>query len=378
MISINTSWNIFHFRAALISALQRAGHTIITAAPADAYTERLRALVDAHYTLPMDNAGTSPLRDAMLGWRYGCLLRRVRPAALLTYTIKPNIYGALAARMLGIPVIANVSGLGTAFIRITWVTRVAMLLYRLAFARVACVFFQNAEDRDMFVRHRLVAPEKAKLVPGSGIDLAYFTPPPARDDGAPLAFALIARMVRDKGIGEFVEAARRVKALHPHVIFRLIGPIHIQNQTAIDAHTIAGWVAEGIIEYPGETDDVRSAIAAQDCIVLPSYREGLSRVLLEAAAMGKPLIATDVPGCRQVVTHMENGLLCAPQDAASLAAALLAFIALPAETRRRMGQASRQKAEQEFDEAHVFAAYERELSALIMGAAAPLADAHTS
>ncbi len=365
LISINTSWNIFHFRASLITALRNAGYPIISAAPDDAYTKRLRGLVDAHHPLPMDNAGTSPLRDMLLCFRYWQLLRRVRPAAMLTYTIKPNIYGALAARLLGIPVIANVSGLGTAFIRTTWLTRVVMLLYRIAFAHVACVFFQNAEDRDLFLAHKLVAPHKAKLIAGSGIDLAYFKPDGAPlNAAAPLAFGLIARMVWDKGIGEFIDAARIVKATHPQVMFRLIGPHAVKNQTAITEATLAAWVAEGVVEYLGETDDVRAAIAAQDCIVLPSYREGLSRVLLEAAAMGKPLIATDVAGCRQVVVTGENGFLCAPHNAQSLADAMLQFIALAPEARAAMGNASRQKAEREFDEKHVFAAYIEALTAI--------------
>jgi glycosyltransferase involved in cell wall biosynthesis len=365
MISINTAWNIYHFRASLIAALRGAGYPVISAAPDDAYSDRLRALVDGHYTLPMDNAGTSPVRDFILFLRYWRLLRRVRPAALLTYTIKPNIYGALAARMLGIPVIANVSGLGTAFIRTHWLTYVAMALYRLAFAQVACVFFQNSEDRDLFIARKLVAPEKARLIPGSGVNLQYFsvreTPRTAEE---PLSFVLIARMVADKGIGEFVAAARIVKASYPQVIFRLVGPHGVKNQTAISAATLEAWAAEGVIEYAGESDDIRDTIARHDCVVLPSYREGLSRVLLEAAAMGKPLIATDVAGCRQVVTHGENGLLCPARDAAALATTMLAFIALSPTARAEMGRQSRRKAEREFDEQAVIAAYLEEIRAL--------------
>jgi glycosyltransferase involved in cell wall biosynthesis len=365
MISINTAWNIYHFRASLIAALRGAGYPVISAAPDDAYSDRLRALVDGHYTLPMDNAGTSPVRDFLLFLRYWRLLRRVRPAALLTYTIKPNIYGALAACMLGIPVIANVSGLGTAFIRTHWLTYVAMALYRLAFAQVACVFFQNSEDRDLFIARKLVAPEKARLIPGSGVNLQYFsvreTPRTAEE---PLSFVLIARMVADKGIGEFVAAARIVKASYPQVIFRLVGPHGVKNQTAISAATLEAWAAEGVIEYAGESDDIRDTIARHDCVVLPSYREGLSRVLLEAAAMGKPLIATDVAGCRQVVTHGENGLLCPARDAAALATTMLAFIALSPTARAEMGRQSRRKAEREFDEQAVIAAYLEEIRAL--------------
>ncbi len=365
LISINSAWNIYHFRGALVKALQRAGYRITSAAPDDAYTERLRALVDRHIPLPMDNSGTSPWRDFLLYLRYIRLLQRERPAALLTYTIKPNIYGGLAARLLGIPTIANVSGLGTAFLRGGWLTKAVQPLYRAAFKNAACVFFQNFEDRDLFLQLKLVAPEKAALLNGSGIDLDYFKPSPVSTHapGQPLSFILIARLLWDKGIGEYVEAARIVKANYPDTRFCLLGALGAKNRTAIDQAQVEQWVAEGVIDYLGETDDVRSVMAAQDCVVLPSYREGLSRVLLEAAAMGKPLIATDVPGCRQVVDASVNGLLCQPQDAASLAAALLQFIQLPPKTREAMGHASRAKAEREFGEQHIFDAYLAQLKA---------------
>lgn len=359
LLSINTSWNIYHFRASLVRALRAQGYRVITAAPEDAYSERLRAMVDAHYPLPMDNAGTSPVRDARLFLRYMRLLRQVKPDILLTYTIKPNIYGALAARLVGVPIIANVSGLGTAFLRDNWMTRVVKQLYRVAFARIACVFFQNAEDRDLFVGMKLLRPEKAALLAGSGVDLDFFHPdhaPSTRPD-APLRFVLIARLLWDKGVGEFIEAARIVKARYPAVQFHLVGAVGVQNQTAIPAETLAQWEAEGVVEYLGETEDARAIIAAHDCVVLPSYREGMSRVLLEAAAMGKPLIATDVAGCRQIVTHRENGLLCRVRDAQHLAATLLDFLALPADARAEMGRKSRIKAEREFDEKRVIAAY---------------------
>jgi len=365
LISINTSWNLYHFRAPLIHVLKSAGYTVITAAPEDAYTPRLRTLVDGHVELPMSNAGTSPIQDIALFLRYVRLLRRVKPAILLTYTIKPNIYGALAARLLGIPIIANVSGLGTAFIRNDWLTRVVKLLYRYAFAGATSVFFQNPEDCDLFLQLKLVRPERTALLAGSGIDLDYYRPEPQpREADAPVAFVLIARLLWDKGIGEYMEAARIVKAANPHVIFRLVGFRDVANRTAIPASIIDGWAAEGHVEYLGETEDVRRIITQHDCVVLPSYREGLSRVLLEGAAMGKPLIASDVAGCRQVVEHGKNGFLCKPRDAKDLAETLMTFLSLSLEERNTMGAASRSKAEETFDQKHVLQAYVARIAAL--------------
>lgn len=363
LISINSSWNIYHFRAPLIRALQADGHSILSAAPEDAYTERLKAIVHSHYALPMDNAGTSAWQDAQLFVRYLRLLRCIRPDILLTYTIKPNIYGTLAAGVLGIPTIANVSGLGTAFIRETWLTRLVTRLYRVAFCSAACVFFQNPEDRELFLRLHILPESKAFLLSGSGIDLDYFSPAQTAEPPAD-SFVLIARLLEDKGIREYVEAARIIRAKYPTARFRLVGPWDVRNQTAIAKETLDGWIEEGVIEYLGETEDVRDIIARHACVVLPSYREGLPRTLLEAASMGKPLIASDVAGCRHIVTHGENGFLCAARDAHSLAHAFEEFMLLPAATHIEMGRASRRRAERDFNQQRVFDAYREKIAAL--------------
>ena len=357
LISANTSWNLYHFRSGLIRDLQAQGYRVIAAAPKDAYSERLAAMVSEYYALPMAGAGTSLWGDLLVWWRYLRLLRAVKPSVLLTYTIKPNIYGALAARLCGVPVIANVSGLGTVFIRRNWVTRVATGLYRLAFRGRVTVLFQNTHDRDLFLGMKLVNAEKAELLPGSGVDLEYFSPLPARTEDGKTAFVLIARMLWDKGVSEFVDAARLVKAVYPQVVFRLVGPKDVANKTAIAGEVLAQWVAEGAVEYVGPTEEVREVIAQHDCVVLPSYREGMSRVLLEAAAMEKPLIASDVPGCREVVTEGANGFLCRPRDSKHLADCMIRFLELSPPQRVQMGQASRVKVEQEFNQQRVFDIY---------------------
>ena len=358
LISANTSWNIRNFRAGLIHAIRERGHEVLAASPTDAHSPRLEELGCRHLSLPMDNKGASPIRDLGLFLRYVRLLRRERPDVFLGYTIKPNIYGSLAARLLRIPVINNVSGLGTAFIRDNWLTRIVKALYRLALRSSARVFFQNEDDRSLFVELKLAQPEQTALLPGSGIDLEQFRPRQTESPqpGAP-CFLLIARLLWDKGVGEFVDAARIVKTNFPDARFQLLGFLDAENRTAISKATVDEWVSEGIVEYLGVADDVRPFIAASDCVVLPSYREGTPRTLLEAAAMGKPLVTTDVPGCREVVEHGKNGFLCEVRNPADLAQKLLDFIGLSDVQRSRMGQASRVKVERQFDENIVIQRY---------------------
>lgn len=350
VLSINASWNIVNFRMGLIRALQAAGHRVVALAPPDAWSERLEAEGVEYRPIEIDRQGLSPVRDLALLRRYWSILRDIRPDLFLGYTAKPNVYGSLAAHALGIPVINNVSGLGTAFIRQGLLTRLVSALYRLAFRGSATVFFQNAEDRDLFVAKRLVRPDRAKLLPGSGIDIERFKPSGLPRPERPFAFLLVARLLWDKGVREYVEAARRVRAQAPEARFRILGFLDVANRTAVPRADVEAWVAEGLIEYLGQADDVRPAIEAADCVVLPSYREGLPRTLLEAAAMGRPIIATDVPGCRHVVEPEVNGLLCAARDPVSLAEAMLRMLRATPEQRARWGRAGRERIEGEFDE----------------------------
>jgi glycosyltransferase involved in cell wall biosynthesis len=357
VISINAAWNIVNFRLGLIRALRAAGHEVIAVAPPDGYSDRLDALGIPYVPIAMDKKGLSPLGDLLLLGRYWRLLRRLKPDLFLGYTAKPNIYGSIAAHAVGARVINNVSGLGTAFIKDGLLTRIVSTLYRFAFRRSATIFFQNEEDLALFVEKKLARPDQARLLPGSGVDLDRFRPPPPPAAGDGVTFLLVARLLWDKGVGEFVEAARRVGAMRPQARFQLLGFLDVANRTAVPRADVEQWVAEGTVEYLGEADDVRPYLAAAGCVVLPSYREGLPRTLLEAAAMAKPLIATDVPGCRQVVTDGVNGLLCAPRDAGSLAAAMVAMIDASPERRIQWGQAGRDRIEREFDERIAAARY---------------------
>ena len=343
--------------AGCIRALLEAGHEVTVAAPPDDASTKLEALGCSFVPLSMDNKGTSITRDLDLTRRYVGLMRSVAPDVYLGYTIKPNVYGSLAAHYRGIPAINNVSGLGTAFIRNGWLTQVAKRLYRVAFSRSHTVFFQNDDDRQLFIAQRLVAEGKTGLLPGSGIDLTRFAPAPIRAETAAPVFLLIARLLFDKGVGEFVEAARMLKQVGSPARFQLLGFLDAQNRTAVPRALVEQWVSEGVIEYLGPQDDVRPFIAAADCVVLPSYREGTPRTLLEAAAMGKPLVATHVPGCREVVEDGVNGLLCEAADAGDLADKMRQLIAMSPAARQQMGAQGRAKVERQFDEAIVIGRY---------------------
>ena len=318
VIAANSAWNIANFRAPLIRALRDADWEVVALAPEDGSRSAVEALGAQFVPISIDSSGTSVLRDVRLLADYLRVLREVRPRVFLGFTVKPNIYGSLAARRLGIKVINNISGLGTAFIRPGPLNWLVSRLYRWALKRSARVFFQNRHDRDLFVERGLVRPEQAAIIPGSGIDLDRFRPA-ADPAGAPFRFLFVGRLLRDKGLVEYAEAARLLRPAWPHVEFAILGFTDSDNRTAVPMAEVRRWQDEKLMTYLGETSDVRPFIADSDCVVLPSYREGLPRSLLEAAAMGKPMIASDVPGCNDVVVDGENGLLCEVRSASSLA-----------------------------------------------------------
>ena len=355
VLSSNSLWNIANFRAPVVRRLASEGWSLVIVAPATEQGRSAFTLAAEILPITLDRSGLNPLRDLGLLLRYRRLLRQLHPAAYLGWTIKPNIYGALAARMAGVPAILNVSGLGTAFLGSGLFARFVGLLYRVAFARAHVVFFQNADDRALFVERRLVRAEQARLLAGSGIDLDHYRPVPLPE--GPPTFLLIARLLGDKGVREYVAAASLLRAEMPEARFQLLGPIDRDNRSAVTQGEVDGWVAEGVVDYLGTAEDVRPAIAAATIVVLPSYREGLPRTLLEGAAMGRPLIATDVPGCRDLVDEGGNGSVCAVRDAESLADAMRRMAALDPETLGAMGRASRDKAERGYDERLIADAY---------------------
>jgi len=353
LIAANSIWNIRNFRSGLIRALVDRGHDVVTVAPGPQGVE-LDEMPIRHRPCSIDRSGTNLLREIKSLRGLARIVREERPHLFLSFTIKPNIYGSLVCRFLKVPAIPNVSGLGTTFLGGSAFRCAVLMLYRIAFARAGTVFFQNPDDRDLFVSQKIVRPCQAVVLPGSGVDLSHFVPDVLPRD---LSFLMIGRLLRDKGVYEFVEAARKLKARLPDATFSILGEIDPQNPTAIPEHQIEQWTAQGVIEYAGSAHDVRPFIRRSSAIVLPSYREGLPRTLLEGAAMGRPLIGTDVPGCRQLVRDGSTGFLCRAADADSLAAAMERFAAMPYVQRARMGERARAMAEEEFDEGLVIGIY---------------------
>ena len=344
-IVLNTSWNIYNFRMNFVRSLLSQGYEVHTIAPADEYVHHLTNEGCIHHAVKMDSRGVNPIKDTALVFELMNIYRKVRPDVILHYTIKPNVYGTIAASVLGIPVINNVCGLGTVFLKKNMVSAVALMLYKISFRFPKKVFFQNQDDLNLFVSKKLVPANVVDLVPGSGIDLKKF-PPMSFNRNKKFTFLLISRLITDKGILEYIDAVKKLKKEGVDAKFQILGAIDAEHKRGIQRQTIQEWIDSGTIEYLGTTDNVRQYIEHADCVVLPSYREGTPRTLLEAASSCKPMIATDVPGCNHVVVNQINGLLCKLKDADDLAEKMKAMAMLEEETLRQYGLNGRAKIEE--------------------------------
>jgi glycosyltransferase involved in cell wall biosynthesis len=347
------SESLINFRGDLMRDLLRHGPVYAAAAGSALVTaSALRAMGVTYTGLPLQRTGYNPLFDLYAIGSLFRWLRQTRPDCLVAYTVKPVVYGMLVASWLGIPRrVAMITGLGYPFsdgvgLRLRLTKMVVSFLYKIALGRAHCVIFQNPDDRALCIRLRLVRSGKTLLTAGSGVNVQRFSlvPLPA----GPITFLLIARLVRDKGILEFVRAAAQVRHSFPQVRCRIVGPIDT-NPAAISRAEVDAWVADGLVEWGGAVRDVRPEIAACHVYVLPSYyREGVPRTVLEAMAMGRPIITTDAPGCRETVVHGVNGLLVQPRSSESLAGAMR-YVLEHQESLARMGLASRSRAEEHFD-----------------------------
>jgi len=355
-IVLNTSWNIYNFRLGLIRSLMDQGHQIVAIAPEDEYTQKVIYTGCSFERITMDSRGANPVKDMGLIIELFRIYRRVRPDIVLHFTVKPNIYGTFAARMLNIPSINNVCGLGTVFLNKGLISVIARIMYKLAFRYPQKVLFQNDEDLKLFIREKLIREEKTDLVPGSGLDLKRFQPREKKHTGE-FIFLLISRLIFDKGIVEYINAIRDLKKKGIKARFQILGAIDEEHKRGIPAETIFSWADEGLIEYHPRVQDVRGHIQQADCIVLPSYREGTPRTLLEAAGMGKPIVTTNVAGCNHVVRDNYNGYLCNLKDAEDLAEKMQNMYLLNQEEREVMGLLGREIVENHFDEHKVIAKY---------------------
>lgn len=364
-IVINTSWNIYNFRVGLLKALQDEGYKIVAIAPKDTFSHKLEELGFEYHEVKMNNKGTNPFEDLKLMMDFYKLFKTIKPDVTLNYTIKPNIYGTIAATCAGVPVINNVSGLGTVFLDDGLSSKIARWLYRFTFRFSKKVFFQNEQDQQLFIERHLVDAKKSERIPGSGICTQKYVPIKHAVDKKHLKFLFVARLLKDKGLFEYVDAARLLKKKYPDVEFAILGPFYPGNPTAVTEEAMERWQKEETITYLGETNNVESFMAKADCVVLPSYREGLSRVLLEASIMARPIITTDVPGCRELVDEGSNGFVCKVKDAEDLAEKMEKMLLLEDIERVNMGLHGRQKIIDEFDEKIVIDKYKEAISSIL-------------
>lgn len=361
VITVNAAWNLLNYRTGIIAMLLEQGHRITVLTPRDETVDELCALGCAFEPIAMTRRGQSPLSEVGVVARFYRQLRRLRPDVVLSFTIKNNIYAGIVCRALQIPFIPNVSGRGAVFSEGRTTITVVLAAYRLAFGKAATVFYQNPEDRDIFLQHGVGRTERAALLPGSGVDLDKFIPVPLPGSPDAPVFLMIARVLREKGVDEYAQAARAVRARYPDARFDLIGQ-HDSGSEYVPSDQLARWQTEGILNYRGTVPDVRPIVAEADAVVLPSYYlEGTPRSLIESAAMGRPIVTTNTAGCRDTVIPGISGYLCHPRDAADLTDKLMDIAGMTPHARATMGLASRQHIETTFDEKHVIDAYRRAL-----------------
>lgn len=361
LILANSVGGLLSFRRELVEALVRRGDAVVVSVPGHALLPELQSLGCDVVTTEISRRGVNPLTDLGLFMRYWLLMRRVKPDVVLGYTIKPNVYGGMAAQLLHIPYIANITGLGTAVEYPGALQKLTVAMYKVTARRMKCIFFQNDANKAFFERHG-IAPKVAKrLLPGSGVNLERFTPQPYPSDKT-TEFIYISRVMREKGIDEYLHVATQMKRKYgAGVVFHVLGTCEDKTYRAV----LDDMQERGIIAYHGQQADVRPFIARTHCSIHPSYYpEGMSNVLLEAEAMGHPVITTRRAGCRETVEEGITGFLFDAQNKEQLCMAVERLIALPHEQKILMGQHARQRVERLFDRQIVVARYLEQIDSI--------------
>lgn len=332
-------------------------------APEDEYTSQIEDWGVRWIHTPLQGTGSNPFSDLGYVRKIYSALRSERPIMVLSFTIKPNIYTSLLGRLIGVPVICNVSGLGTVFLVKGFAGTIAQMLYKWAFRFSSHIFFQNEDDKNLFLSHIPVKSEKLSVLPGSGIDLNQFKPLPMPTN-ATKKFIMISRVIIEKGVREYAEAASYFKN-DKNVVFSLVGRFDETHARTIERTELDEWIESGWIKYQPHSDHIPQLVEEHDAVVLPSYREGISRTLLEGAALGRPLITSDVPGCREVVKDGYNGFICQPKNSKSLADKIRLFLSLNDGERDQMASNSRILVENTYDERIIINIYDRTIHRII-------------
>ena len=350
LVLTNNLFGLHSFRKEVMKAIVDEGYELYISAPNDdkiTYFEDIGCHV---VKTDFNRRGMNPVADLKLLLTYRKLINRLKPQSVLTYTIKPNIYGGIACRLTRTPQIANITGLGDALENGGWLQKLTVSLYKIGIGRSRHVFFQNRANRDFCVKHGITKKDSS-ILPGSGVNLGYHSYQDYPSDGV-TKFLFIGRLLKDKGIEEFFQMSNVIKKNNPNTEFQIIGPVEGMYQEQLDK-----LVKMEVIKYIGTTPDVRPYIGRVHCTIMPSYHEGMSNVNLESAANGRPVITTNVPGCRETVDDGRTGILVKPKDAQDLICGVERFLALPYEQKKLMGLEARKKVEREFDRQIVVKAY---------------------
>ena len=362
LILANYANGLYLFRKELLESFKNAGHKVIVSVPFDENVHKLTdmnvELVDTH----LERHGMNPLKDLKLFASYMKIMKKTRPDAVLTYTIKPNIYGASAAKFLRIPYICNVTGLGTAIEGGGMLSKILVKMYSFSMNRAVKVFFQNKRNLE-FMQNKGVAKKNAALLPGSGVNLTDhpFREYPSEEDG--IRFLAVIRIMKDKGIEEYLKAAEEITSANDKVFFDLVGEYEEDEREKYEP-MIRALEEKGVVKYHGHLDSVEPVMANSHVIVHPSYHEGLSNVLLEAGACGRPVLATDVNGCKETFEEGVTGIGFKPGEASALSDAIRKILALSENDRKSMGQKARLFIEKNYDRKIVISTYEQTLKEL--------------
>lgn len=365
IFSSNAAWYLWNFRRNLIDALKFEGYEIIVTASRDEYADRLAREIPFVQVRLLDRTGKNPFRDLGLIIEYIQLYRKLKPDLVLNFTIKPNVYSSIACFVLRIPVISTVTGLGYAFLKQGVLQKLMLGLSKFAFRSNKKVVFQNNDDKEFFIKNHIVQNDQAVLIEGSGVDTVRFSKSETQKEiSTSVTFVMVARLLRDKGVLEFVQAAKEVQKSYPKTRFILVGGQDKKNPACITDQELELIKYQGI-ECPGEVVDVIPVLQRADVAVLPSYREGLSKSLLEAMSVSLPIIATDIAGCRSLVTEGVNGFLVTPKDSDDLASAMIRMIHVSPEVRIKMGEVSRALVLEKFDQKIIIEQYKKLIKELL-------------
>ncbi len=352
LVLANNDIGLYKFRRELLEELLKNNEVFI-ALPSGEFIPNLQALGCQYIPFEFNRRGMNPLADLWQIHRYRRLLRQLKPNIVLTYTIKPNIYGGIACQKEHIPYIANVTGLGTSIENGGILSRISLALYRKGLQSAKCVFFQNEANLHFFEKNRIIDKEHAQLIPGSGVNLDAFPLEPYPDDKNGIRFLFVGRIMRDKGIGELLQAITTLHRDNPIVTLDIVGDYDEHEWQVVIKET----ERVGAVRYHGHQSDVRPFYKNCHCVVLPSYHEGMANVLLEASATGRPVIATRIPGCQETYDEDISGFGCIPMDADSLLDAMREFLKQSQDQHKAMGIAGREKMTHKFDRQIVLSKY---------------------